>query len=802
VGCSGQSAQLLYEPTASPLHVPRCPVFLRSAHQDEPITLKFQELREVFIATAGQIESDTQPPGKAERSARTPGGDSGKKDEAIGMKCQKIPFGTFCEKSQIFSDKQRMMIAICVLLCVAKAMAGLSQPTPDLSVQLRDGRQAEIRFINNIKNPGANVNINGVIGNPFSTQGADVSVKLSANPTAVAAFSVPQDTFQTAYQEIDTGNAGSATVSVTFATTTPVTIPCPNAQKNDRTTYILAQQSFTAPSSTTSSGTCSVGMAPCTTVTGTVPGSISFSCQILYVDSLATKSRSCSNVPVRFFNQKDGCPVLFETAETGTTKTFLLRSVPTTFAVQEDFDRKVSLQINDVNLFAAPASARFVDATISPSGTLTTSSYSTGFLNIVNLAYRENPAGTQDNTFNIVVSQANTISGQLSKVVHFQQSLSPASFAGWIEVPVGSYFVHVFDNGDSETAIFGDNSLSSPTAPSAASLAVSAVAVAIAVNDVKIVRITNSNSNAPLLANSLEVNAVVLNNNPEGLNTPDTTRHVIWNNVLGRSLKLAKPDDDCCNYLEDFDDFETIFQNPGSSFDTNTIVPGTITGSFKVFDQSSVCTSLGSPLVSDEVTLADTTSSGQCADQGIFVFGRPVSVTSQVCTSTSMGSTTCSAGVSSTVTSTVIASTLGAPTDTNPTGSIDVSATVNFCDCAVVTPACTALTCEEERTLQQQVASVASLISASTSAVTAAVTASQNALGAVLADTNADVGNTNSTLLAAINTRTSSIPTIVSDISAVRSDIRRLRNEVGDVEDAVDDVEDAVDDVQDAVDDL
>jgi hypothetical protein len=693
------------------------------------------------------------------------------------------------------------MIAICVLLFVATAMAGLSQPTPDLSVQTRDGRQAEIRFINNIKNPGANVNINGVSGNLFSTQGADVSVKLGANPTAVTTFSVPQETFQTTYQEIDTGNAGSASVSVTFATATPVTIQCPNAQKNDRTTYILAQQSFTAPSSTTSSGTCSAGMAPCTTVTGTVPGSISFSCQVLYSDSLASKGRSCSNVPVRFFNQKDGCPVLFETAETGTTKTFLLRSVPTTFAVQEDFDRKVSLQINDVNLFAVPTTARFVDASISSSGTLTTSTYSTGFLNVVNLAYRENPAGTQDNTFNIVVSQANTISGQLSKVVHFQQSLSPASFAGWIEVPVGDYFVHVFDNGDSETAIFGDNSLSSPTAPTAASLAVSAVAVGIAANDVKIVRITNSNSNAPLLANSLQVNAVVLNNNPNGLNQPDTTRHVIWNNVLGRSLKLANPDSDCCNYLEDFDDGDATFANPGSNFDTNTIVPGTITGSFKVFDSSSVCTALGSPLVSDEVTLVDTTSSGQCADQGIFVFGRPVSVTSQVCTSTSTGSTTCSAGVSSTVTSSVIASTLGAPGDTNPTGSIDVSAIVNFCDCAVPTPDCDpVLSCEEIREQQAQIAQVSTLIAASTAAISSAVSASQTSLSAtlanvstVLADTNADVGNTNSTLLAAITARSNGL---ASDIASFRS---RVDRKFGGLEDDVEDLADDIESVADAI---
>lgn len=432
------------------------------------------------------------------------------------------------------------------------------------------------------------------------------------------------------------------------------------------------------------------------------------------------------------------------------------------------------------------------------------------------MAYRENPVGTRDNDFVVVISQSGTIAGQLSKVVHFQTISAAQPLSQWIEVPTGSYFLHVYDNGDSEAAIFGDNTLASPTAATATALVISP-STTIAANDVKIFRITNNVATAPLQAASLQVNTVTLNNNPSGVpNIADTTRHVIWNNVLQNSLKLAAPDSECCNYVKDSDgvdnDGDEVFANPGGGFDANTLVPGTLTGSFNVFQSSSVCTALGSPIVSDTVTLTDSTSASECADQGIFVFARPVTVTSQTCTSTSTGVSTCSAGVSGTATSTVFASTTGVPSDTNPTGSIDLSLTVPFCDCTVpATPCAASLDCAEEAAFAALTAAVAASTTTITSAVSSSTTSIQTTVQAVnntfitnIDDNNAGIdialaaiASTNNTLhvqLGKVQTTQAEHTTTLSSLQ------RKVLREINGVEDDIEDVADDIDDIAKAVD--
>jgi len=705
------------------------------------------------------------------------------------------------------------MIALCVLLFAAAAFAaGVSQPTPALSVLTRDGRQAEIRFINKITNPGPNVNINGQAGNAFTSQAADVKVLLGTNPTALTTFSVAQDTTQTSYTEIDTGNSGSATVTVTFATSTPVTITCPNAQKNDRTTYIVQQSSFTAPTSITNSGTCSAGGASCTQVTGTNAGSISFQCTILYTDSLTT-GRSCSDVPVRFFNSFTGCPLLFETAESGSgataTKTFLInRPVPTTFAQVEQFDRKVQLQINDVDLFTPTTTARFIDATISSGGALTTTSYSTAFINVANLAYRET-TGARDNTFTIVVSQSSSISA-LSKVVHFQTNVNVGSFSGWIEVPTGSaYSVHVFDDSViNKVAVFGDNSIAVPTAPTASALA-SGTTPTLNVNDVRVVRITNDATTATLVVNSVPLNTASV--------AFDATRHVIWNNIVSKSAKLAAPDAQCCNFVTDAGETDDVFTH-NLVGDANTLSPAATSGSFSVnvYSSSATCTNLGSPIVPATVQLTDSTGSSQCADEGVFVFGRAVTFTTPTCTATPNGMGGCNAASLSNPSTEVIASMTGVPTDQSPAGTIFIATTVPFCDCTPPPTACTpSLSCEEQAQVDLITAAITSSASSVTSTITSAVSSSTTSIQTTVQAVNntfitniddnnagidialAAIASTNNTLhvqLGKVQTTQAEHTTTLSSLQ------RKVLREINGVEDDIEDVADDIDDIAKAVD--
>jgi len=426
--------------------------------------------------------------------------------------------------------------------------------------------------------------------------------------------------------------------------------------------------------------------------------------------------------------------------------------------------------------------------------------FATGFISVANLAHRQDGA-TLTNTFKVVVLSDSSDITIRKNVVHVA-TVQPASSTGFIEVPAGKpYFVQVFDNTVSDTTLFGTTTTSAATVPATTALTTPLTLAAVGpffasgnlqAGEMAIFRIvTNGASVGPTTPA-----AVPLNGN--GL-FKDETRAIVWNNIETVSVKFAAPAEDCCNY--GFNTRTTALGNGGVA--STLLNDASAITSFDVFPgtASDKCSTLGSStLIAQSNTLTFTRATGgSCSADGVILTGRSVNFqkTVPIAGCTTPASATISA-------SKIVAQTSPTPLSSEPSESTNLQLrfTATFCDCAEPAPVCTSLTCEEERTLQQQVAAFATLISSSTSAVTAAVTASQNALGVVLADTNADVGNTNSTLLAAINSRTSSIPTIASDVSAVRSDIRRLRNEVGDVEDAVDDVEDAVDDVQDAVDDL
>jgi hypothetical protein len=729
------------------------------------------------------------------------------------------------------------MIAV-VVLFVAAASAAITQPSPSLLTQ-RGGRAAEVRLVNQLTNPGANFNL---LGQPFTGQGAKLETKIGSNAAVQATLSAAQGV-TIGYTSIDTGNGGTASFTVVVETTTPVTLSCTasSISAGTRATVVLRETGRSAPSFPTSTATCPSGQSgTCTGSTPTSSGTVNVACEV-FVESLAA-SRDCKTVPVRFYNVPTDCNVpLLEVAKinpgaTTEETTFLTGfTLPASPNSPLSLPRQREIKIKGSPLFAAQTKARFIDAFINPTtGALvgTPTVLNTAFLNVANLAHRVDSVNPNNavNQFVFVIVKGSVTelnNANLKDVVHFQQQILPGfALTNWVEVEAvittgSQYSLLVYPQGTTDLSIFGNIGATTPVpVPSVTPLATATATVQP--NDVRVFRIANGPDTTTVTANS-----VPFSTDSAPFNEPvlaDNTRFFVWNNLVHNNISpfssgqsLAAPLGDCCNVLADGDTTASVNFQHNIAGGPNTLSPvvrnGNANNVFKVFNDATgkACFDIGAPITLGTVTLNDqTSSSSECAVQGGFLFGRVVNVQSTACVSTSTGTLSGSTVTCPSVTATgspvpptpTIVGLNGGASDTSATSTVSLFLNVPLCDCDVPAPSCPAVGCDEQRVQLAQVAAIASLISSSTSAVTAAVTASQNALGAVLADTNADVGNTNSTLLAAINTRTSSIPTISSDVTAIRSDIRRLRNEVGDVEDAVEDVEDAVDDVQDAVDDL
>jgi hypothetical protein len=698
------------------------------------------------------------------------------------------------------------MIATLVLLSIGLAHASL--PNVITNAASRLGRQAEVRVLNRLdigSRTAANFFVNG---NSVTSLTDAVTVNILHGSVVQTQTITPAKDAISAFETIDAGAVATLRADVNLGSVT-LQLSCGSVSQSQRVTFLVKSVVTNEPTfpSTCSAvgGTCSAASVPSS------KGSITVTCTSINTADLSS-GRSCATVPVRFYNERDSssCPLFIENIDktVGDEKSFLTAQqvgLSKFEAGQDVFDatRSGNFRLSTTQFVTAGDKNRFIDVFVPKASAPSVQTFATGFISVANLAHRQDGSATLTNTFKVVVlSDSNDIT--IRKNVIHVATVSPASSTGFIEVPAGKpYFVQVFDNTVSDATLFGTTTTSAATVSATiplTTLTLTAVGPFFASNNLQagemaIFRIVTSGASVGPTSPA----AVPLNGN--GL-SKDETRAIVWNNIETVSVKFAAPADDCCNY--GFSTRTTALSNGGVA---STLLndPSDIT-SFDVFPgtASDKCSTLGSStLIAQPNALTFTRATGgSCSADGVILTGRSVNFqkTIPIAGCTTPPSATISA-------SKIVAQTSASPlplgtAEPSESTNLQLRFTATFCDCAEPSAVCTALTCEEERTLQQQVAAVAGLISSSTSAVTAAVTASQNALGAVLADTNADVGNTNSTLLAAINTRTSSIPTIVSDISAVRSDIRRLRNEVGDVEDAVDDIEDAVDDVQDAVDDL
>jgi hypothetical protein len=538
-------------------------------------------------------------------------------------------------------------------------------------------------------------------------------------------------------------------------------------------------------------------------------------------------------VPVRFYNvPATACNVPeLEVRQTGTgadqETTFLtgvtIPALPTT-SVQLPRAREIKVN-NDVSasttLFGAATKFRFVDAFLDVNGALSsTTTFSTAFLNFVNLAHRVDPlnVNTAKNQFTVVVSKSNTItSTTLKDVVHFQQNVPTATFLSqWIEVAADSaYTLFVFDQGVTAAQIFGDIGATTPVPVPATlpTILAQGTTATLNANDLRVFRIANG---------AATTDALVVNNVPFGTDTAfntlvpqDNTRFIVWNNLVHNNVAgftagqtLANPDSTCCNFVTDATETDNVFSHPpGGDPDTNTLTPAFRNGdaTFKVFAAATGknCFEIGSPITGATVSFSDEAAGNTCAVKGGFLFGRVVNVQSTVCTFTATGSTCPATAGTLGAAIPVVVGLNGGNNDASAASTVAVFANVPLCDCALPPTTCSLPTCEEQRTQLAQIGAISGQIAASTAAVTAAVTASQNSLAVVLADTNADVGNTNATLLAAINARTSSL---ASGITRIEGDVEDVLDDLSgvadDIDDLGDDVDDAFDDLQDAVEDL
>jgi hypothetical protein len=601
------------------------------------------------------------------------------------------------------------VIAFALVTAVLAAVA--TQPASGLATS-RFGRQASVRFAGLATAVGGNVQFQGQL---YNNQPIVATWKVGT--TIVKTTTINQNDGFKSFEQLDTGNSGQATLTLTVQTATPQVISSGSCSgislaQSDRETIVLTS-SATAPTFGPS-GTCSAGTSgTCTGSTLQSSGQVSFSCSVIR-DQLSS-ARSCSTVPVRVYSNNPACPVLLELADLATgmgvdqRETFLTQfTVPTNFGTDAsnnpmNLDRDTSFEINDTPIFAKGTTARFLDLFIDGNGAATADSnpFNTAFLNVANLAYRAT-AGTRDNSFVLVITQGTDTNvvlpqSEFVNVVDFVANPLNVGSAlpGWVEVPAGfQYTLRVYDNSVTQQNIFGtDPNGTGGTSPAA--LAVGTTA-SLDVNNMRIFRITNDAT-----TNTLIVNNVPLSTTTD-LVPEDTTKFIIWNNVVSQSLQLAAPLNDCCNFLSDDGEGVSgqVFTH-NTAGDPNALSPAPRDGSstFQVFGAGASCPNIGvSVTPAATVALDDNTIAGQCSVNGLFLYARTQQVTTNSCIGPTPVGTTCTNPSSfTTTTSDVIVSMKGNPTDTNQVITQDfvVTISVPLCDCFVEETVCTdVLGCE------------------------------------------------------------------------------------------------------------
>jgi len=345
-------------------------------------------------------------------------------------------------------------------------------------------------------------------------------------------------------------------------------------------------------------------------------------------------------------------------------------------------------------------------------------------------------------------------------------------------VPAGfAYNLFVFDDGDLQSQIFGDNNthLNPPSVSPLASVATTAV---LNPNDMRIFRITNGGDTNTLVVNNVPLSVDVPT--PTALVNPGETRFIIWNNIVSKAAQLASPDPDCCNFLRDANSTDSVFTH-GTVGNPNTLSPVSRSGSqtFGIFSSSATCSNLGSPIVPATITLNDLTGSGQCSLEGAFVFGRTANVITPTCTSFASFPSTCTNPASfQNVTSEVITDMFGAPTATNPAvgQSMELHIVAPMCDCVTPTLASCPAVCERDEfdVIRAKVDNTLSTLNAignsNTADLRTRINSVQSSVNGLSSSTNNDANE------------------ILDELDAVRSDVKKIRKDIGDLEDEIKDL--------------
>jgi len=536
-------------------------------------------------------------------------------------------------------QKMFSSLTFAVLALASVALAQNTQPT--ISTITRNGRQGELRIINRAEAASTAwfFSQNGNSSLLFTNAAVKAVASIGAAPSTTVGGTVAGGS-ATDFVKVDTGAAGSLNVVIVSPLNDTLPI-CQFTVADGSRTTVVVRTTLTAGTPTTRTGTCTIaGGSPetssCSQVTVANDAKITFTCATI-ADTLAT-SRNCNDQPVRFYNfLTETCTNkrlkrTDVTVPTGTSL-FLDAALPTgvnsaNTAVQ--FNRNQAFSV-DTTPLALDSQSRFTDIVLTGTSSVDKKTFATGFLNLVNVAFRLTgtaPTQALNNTFVVVIVEGNALNAV--STVHIDESLTPNEVAGWIEVRSGvKYTAFVFAAGTTELQIFGDNSLAVPTAATATSLTSFTLAAELATNEMRIFRVTSSTASVASSGNAEpSVSSVPLNGNTVAAGT----KFVTWNQLFDQSIRLLTTDDSSCTLQTGAVNHNSVFL-----FTTTTSV-----GPFPVHSGAAKCSAIGSPLTGS--TISFTHSGGSvCKVQGSFVVGR--AVTRNVTQACIEPATTCNQGV-------------------------------------------------------------------------------------------------------------------------------------------------------------
>jgi hypothetical protein len=637
-------------------------------------------------------------------------------------------------------------LAIAVLALASAAQAAL--PQPEITTITRNGRQGELRIINRaVVAPTAwFFSQNGNSSLLFSNAAVKATGTIGSAPAAAIGASVAAGTASD-FVKVDTGAGGSLNVVIVSPLNESLPI-CQFTVADGARTTVVVRTTLTAGTPTTRTGTCNITggnpeISSCSQVSVANDAKVTFTCTTLS-DTLST-ARSCSDHRVRFYNfLTESCTNkrLKRTDVTvpAGTSLFLDAALPTGDTSANNavlFNRQQAFSV-DTTPLALDSEGRFTDVILTGASSVDTKTFKTGFLNMVNVAFRLTgtaPSQNLNNTFTVVIVEGNTLSAV--NTVHIDESLTANEAAGWIEVRSGvKYTAFVFPASTTELQIFGDNSLAMPTAATASPLKSFELTNELLTNEMRIFRITSSTAsvagsgNAEPDASSVPLNGTVAAG----------TKFVTWNQLFDRSIRLLTTNDTACRA-----DTASINHNGVFVFTTTTTV-----GPFPVHSGDAKCSAL-SPLTGATISFSNS-GAAACKVQGSFVVGR--TVTRNVTQTCIEPSTTCNAGVTG----------LSKITSSGDSEGFDlvVIPAVPMCSCAAVpaAPVCEDV-CEADK-----FADVLSSVAATRAAVISAGATTNSLQGTIVSRLN----------------------TFQNSLFSIEKRIKKTDKTIRDIEDGVDDL--------------